>query len=102
MLFSLTRNQRLSTFAIVCFALLWSATASASPLVFESLTGPPTSREIAGFKAWMSEFRPDPNNENNGCAFGHSGQALEALGLLYEVQAVLPRSHLRAFANDVV
>ena len=63
---------------------LLPAVVSASPLVFESQTGPPTPREIAGFKTWLNEFRPDPNNENNAWAFGHSGQAIVAAGFLYE------------------
>ena len=80
---SLPRNQRLGS--LVAFLLvLWPATVAASPLVFEALTGPPTPREIAGFKTWLNEFRPDPNNENNAWAFGHSGQAIVAAGFLYE------------------
>jgi hypothetical protein len=58
--------------------------ALASSLVFESPSGPLTAREIAGFKSWAQTFHPDPDNVGDAWAFGHSGQALEALGLMYE------------------
>lgn len=73
---------RLVTLAMTC--ALAAPGAVASPLIIEAPAGPPTAREIAGFKTWAQEFRPDPDNVNNGWAFGHSGQALEALGRLYE------------------
>jgi len=60
------------------------AAALASPLVFESPSGPLTLREIAGFKSWAQAFHPDADNQGDAWAFGHSGQALEALGLMYE------------------
>ena len=71
--------------ALLGFSVVLCVTAgAATPLLFAAPSGPPTAREIAGFKAWMEKFRPDPNNENDAWAFGHSGQALEALGLMYE------------------
>ena len=65
------------------FLASWSV-AMASSLVFEAPAGPPTPREIDGFKTWLKGFHPDPNNEDNTWAVGHSGQAIEAAGILYE------------------
>ena len=69
---------------------------AATPLVLETLSGPVTPREIAGFQAWMTNFEPDPSNENDAWAFGHSGQAIEALGYLYEA------THEQSFLDRMV
>jgi len=80
---ALTAKCLVPALLISCSALSLRASA-ATPLVFETLSGPITPGEIAGFESWMEKFEPDATNENDAWAFGHSGQALEALGYLYE------------------
>ena len=80
---------------IGCSALAVRGLA-ATPLVLETLSGPITPGEVAGFKTWMEKFEPDATNENDAWAFGHSGQALEALGYLYEA------THEQAFLDRMI
>lgn len=78
-------GARLEAWVLVLTLLAAKPAAGAAPLVFERLTGPPTSQEVTAFKAWAGAFRPDSSNEGDAWAQGHSGQALQAMGLMYEM-----------------
>lgn len=69
---------------VMVAALLGVAGLRGGTLILEDVSGPPTAKETAALEAWAQRFKPEPNNEGNAWAFGHSGQAIEALGLMYE------------------
>ena len=54
-------------------------------LIYDGPTGSVTAAELKAFKACMAEFTPAASNTNNAWVYGNSGQAIEALALVYEL-----------------
>lgn len=51
-----------------------------------SLDGPVTKAEINSLLAYISAMEPAASNEKNAWSYGTSGQAVRALGLIYQIQ----------------
>lgn len=62
---------------------------SASPMSIDSFSGPPTNNEINSFIVYMKSIEPatwsTTTNMANEYAQGHSGEAIKAMGLMYEI-----------------
>jgi hypothetical protein len=79
----------LSSVAGICLAAAPAVTAA--QMAIDSLSGPITANEIASFKGYIATLTPGPTpwgaqngTGHNEWADGNSGNALEALGLMYE------------------
>src|SRR5580658_7394890 len=79
---------------ITIIALFLCGTARAQSMAIDSLTGPVTAHEISAFKAYMAVQVPPPtpfgifngtNGDHNEWADGNGGNALEAMGMMYEL-----------------
>lgn len=75
---------------LICFALLPLPRAQAAgPMVIDSYEGPITQNEINSFKAYIQTVKPvvwgETTNMNNEYAQGKSGEAIKAMGLMYEL-----------------
>jgi autotransporter-associated beta strand protein len=79
---------------IVTAGLFLANWAHAASMVIDSLSGPVTQNEITQFKAYMATQIPPPtpfgiysgtNGDHNEWADGNGGNALEAMGLMYEI-----------------
>jgi hypothetical protein len=57
----------------------------AEPMVVESATGPVTAKEILAFKNFMAEVAPPSNNFHNAFVYGAGGEAVKALGRVFEI-----------------
>ncbi len=67
-----------------CLSTIFAATMS-----IDSFTGPPTNNEINSFISYMKSIEPvtweNTTNMANEYAQGHSGEAIKAMGLMYEI-----------------
>src|SRR5262249_19683813 len=83
---------------IVAVGLFLTNWMHAASMAIDSLSGPVTQNEIDQFKAYMATQIPPPtpfglpggtNGDHNDWADGTGGNALEAMGLMYEVSGDL-------------
>jgi hypothetical protein len=51
----------------------------------ESFTGPVTKLETESFLKYVSNLTPDSDNQNNHWSYGPSGQAVKAIGMVYQI-----------------
>jgi hypothetical protein len=67
-----------------CFSIISAATMSV-----DSFSGPPTTNEIKSFISYINSIEPvtwlNTTNMANEYAQGHSGEAIKAMGLMYEI-----------------
>src|SRR5579862_2773112 len=79
---------------IIAAGLFFTNWMHAASMAIDSLSGPVTQNEINQFKAYMATQIPPPtpfglpggtNGDHNEWADGNGGNALEAMGLMYEI-----------------
>lgn len=90
-----TMLQRVrSRWWIIIAGLFLANGAQGASMAIDSLSGPVTQNEITQFKAYMATQIPPPtpfgiasgtNGDHNEWADGNGGNALEAMGLMYEI-----------------
>ena len=65
------------------------STISAATMSIDSFSGPPTNNEINSFISYIKSIEPvtwlNTTNMANEYAQGHSGEAIKAMGLMYEI-----------------
>src|SRR6185312_11133299 len=84
--------KRMTLPLVAAFLFCCTVTTQAAQMAIDSLTGAVTQNEINSFKTYMATQVPDPTpwgalngTGHNAWADGPSGNALEAMGLMYEV-----------------
>ena len=71
-------------FLILAIAPIGHRSAS-SQMIVDSLNGPVTPAETDSFLRFVSGLTPDADNQNNAWSYGRSGQAVRAMGMVYEM-----------------
>lgn len=82
-----TRTVLLPSLGILTLACFYGmATArAAEAMVVEEPSGPVTAREIMAFKRYMQDVPLATNNLHNAMVYGAGGEAVEALGRMFEI-----------------
>ena len=62
-----------------------AGSASAQTSVIETLTGPVTPGEVQSVKGLLPSLVPGETNNHNNYAYGNSGDAMEAMGDLFDL-----------------
>ena len=82
--------MRLCSFSVsVAFVVMMGAAGAESfakvPLVFDPTARSISPKEVEAFRNALAEFSPASSNVGNQWIYGNSGQAIEALGLVYQI-----------------
>jgi hypothetical protein len=65
--------------------LMLKSSADSVLMRVDSFTGAVTKRETDSFLRYVSSLVPDSDNQNNHWSYGASGQAVRAIGMVYEI-----------------
>lgn len=82
-----TSTVLLPSLGLLALALCQSMSTAraADPMVVEGTTGPVTAKEILAFKRFMQDVPLATNNLHNAMVYGAGGEAVEALGRVFEI-----------------
>ena len=87
----MTRRKMESMILVLFFCYLTNcvSTIFAATMSIDSFNGPPTTNEINSFISYIKSIEPvtwsNTTNMANEYAQGHSGEAIKAMGIMYEI-----------------